>query len=84
MLIGDFNVDFLHLCSAHSLKFLSVTNSFSLTQIVTEPTRLGDFNINYSDMSHPLYSTLQSIVSLYSLSQHSHVLCCSSKLAYDA
>ena len=31
---------------------------------------LGDFNVNYSDMSHPLYSTLHSIVSLYSLSQH--------------
>ena len=24
----------------------------------------GDFNVNYSNMSHPLYSTLQSIVSL--------------------
>ena len=31
---------------------------------------LGDFNVNYnSHMSHPLYSTLQSFVSLYGLSQ---------------
>ena len=31
---------------------------------------LGDFNVNYSNVSHPLYHTLYSFVSLYNLSQH--------------
>ena len=31
---------------------------------------LGDFNVNFTDMSHPLHHTLQSIMTLYSMSQH--------------
>lgn len=40
VLIGDFNVNLLS-CNTHSHKLLSVTNSFSLTQVVTEPTRIS-------------------------------------------
>ena len=31
---------------------------------------IGDFNVNFTDSSHSYYNTLQSIMSLYSLSQH--------------
>ena len=31
---------------------------------------IGDFNVNFTDGSHPYYNTLQSIMSLYSLTQH--------------
>ena len=42
VLIGDFNVNLLSPCNALCHKLLSVTNSFSLSQVVTEPTRISN------------------------------------------
>ena len=72
MLIGDFNVNFL-VSDTSSQKLLSVTNSFSLTQVVTEPTRISNSStlIDLIFLSSP--SQLSSCVTIPPLANSDHL-----------
>ena len=62
-LIGDFNVDFFNLNSPLYNKLMSVVASFSLSQIVSEPTRVTD--------------TSSTLIDLIFVSSPTNVLTCS-------
>ena len=50
VLIGDFNVNLLVPSNPLSQKLLSVTSSFSLTQVVSEPTRISNSLSTLNDL----------------------------------
>ena len=52
--------------SGPHIELLTLTTRLSLSHLIF----LRDFNVNYSNVTHPLYHTLYSLVSLYNLSQH--------------
>ena len=72
VLIGDFNVNFLVSNTSYQ-KLLSVTNSFSLTQTVTEPTRISNSStlIDLIFLSSP--SQLSSCVTIPPLANSDHL-----------
>ena len=72
VLIGDFNVNFL-VSNTSPQKLLSVTNSFSLTQVVTEPTRISNSStlIDLIFLSSP--SQLSSCVTIPPLANSDHL-----------
>ena len=66
VLIGDFNVNLFAPCNASdSLRLLAVTNSLSLSQVVTEPTRISNNSRTLIDLI--FLSSLSQLSSCYTI-----------------